>query len=72
MAAQVNDSDGGGSMTPSEQSDGEQERSEHDSDYETDDGEEEEDDSRSVVDTLCACVFYVSVTFNLPVPSKLH
>lgn len=49
MASQVNDSDGGGSMTPSEQSDGE-ERSEHDSDYETDDGEEEEDDSRSVVD----------------------
>ncbi|XP_070181394.1 tubulin polyglutamylase TTLL5-like isoform X10 [Littorina saxatilis] len=45
MASRVNDSDGGGSLTPSEQSDGE-ERSEHDSDYETDDGEEEEDDSR--------------------------
>jgi hypothetical protein len=37
------DSDGGGSQTPSEQSDHD-ERSEHDSDYETDDGEEEEDD----------------------------
>ena len=55
----MNDSDGGGSMTPSEQSDGEQERSEHDSDYETDDGEEEEDDSRSVVDTVCMCVLCV-------------
>ena len=47
MASRVNDSDGGGSLTPSEQSDGE-ERSEHDSDYETDDGEEEEDNSRQV------------------------
>ncbi|KAL8565160.1 hypothetical protein ACOMHN_003947 [Nucella lapillus] len=45
MATRVNDSDGGSSMTPSEQSDGE-ERSEHDSDYETDEGKEEEDDSR--------------------------
>ena len=33
------DSDGNGSMTPSEQSDND-ERSEHDSDYETDDGED--------------------------------
>lgn len=45
MASRATDSDGGGSLTPSEQSDGE-ERSEHDSDYETDDGEGEDDDSR--------------------------
>ncbi|XP_076463867.1 tubulin polyglutamylase TTLL5-like [Babylonia areolata] len=45
MASRGNDSDGGDSLTPSEQSDAE-ERSEHDSDYETDNGEEEEDNSR--------------------------
>lgn len=45
MASRVTDSDGGGSLTPSEQSDGE-ERSEHDSDYETDDGEGEDAEGR--------------------------
>ncbi|KAL8620268.1 hypothetical protein ACOMHN_064558 [Nucella lapillus] len=44
MASRNNDSDGG-SLTPSEQSDGE-ERSEHDSDYETDNEEEEDGDNR--------------------------
>lgn len=45
MASQGNDSDDGTSLTPSEQSEGE-ERSEHDSDYETDDGTDEIDDCR--------------------------
>ncbi|XP_076443155.1 tubulin polyglutamylase TTLL5-like isoform X2 [Babylonia areolata] len=45
MASQGNNSDGGESLTPSEQSDGE-ERSEHDSDYESDNEKDDDNDSR--------------------------
>lgn len=51
MAAKATDSDTG-SLTPSEQSDGE-ERSEHDSDYETD--EEEEDKNKGYVSKSPSC-----------------
>ncbi|XP_025104519.1 tubulin polyglutamylase TTLL5-like isoform X3 [Pomacea canaliculata] len=44
MASRATDSSGGGSLTPSEQSG--EERSDHDSDYETDDGEQEEENAR--------------------------